>query len=86
MVNSQSSLSSSSSSYSSPSLSLSILLTNSCILLTDSCGELLGVAISYGVTVIQYIINPGADPGLCEGGVRIRDGSRREELTLVLYL
>ena len=28
----------------------------------------------------------GADPGFSEGGVRIRDGSRREELTIVLYL
>ena len=28
---------------------------------------------------------PGVDLGFSEGGVRIRGGSRREELTLVLY-
>ena len=28
----------------------------------------------------------GADPGFLEGGVRIRGGPKKEELTLVLYL
>ena len=31
-------------------------------------------------------IGTGADLGFSEGGVRVRGGSRREELTLVLYL
>ena len=36
--------------------------------------------------MLSYHSYAGADPGFSEGGVRIRDGSRREELTLVLYL
>ena len=35
---------------------------------------------------VSYQISSGTDPGFSEGGVRIRSGSRREELTLVLYL
>ena len=38
------------------------------------------------VSVIDIAIYTGADPGSFEGGVRIRGESRREELTLVLYL
>ena len=48
----------------------------------DLSNEVRCVAIS----VKKKLMYSGADPGFCEGGVRIRGGSRREELTLVLYL
>ena len=42
---------------------------------------MLGMAVK-----ASALLCTGADPGFSEGGVRIRGGSRREELTLVLYL
>ena len=35
---------------------------------------------------LRYFFNTGVDPGFLEGGFRIRDGPKREELTLVLHL
>ena len=44
------------------------------------------VKIGIFIAFIDWQVQPGADPGFSKGGVRVRGGSKREELTLVLYL